>query len=92
MPPTSLPARLTSPPTPSDAPVSPAQRLAIAAIRVYQLVVSPWLGQRCRFTPSCSAYAVEAIGRHGVVTGGWYGMRRLARCHPLHAGGYDPVP
>jgi len=73
-------------------PTGAAQRLAVAAIRIYQLLVSPWLGQHCRFAPSCSSYAAEAIHRHGVIAGGWYGLRRLARCHPLHAGGYDPVP
>ena len=69
-----------------------AGRAAVAAIRAYQLLVSPWLGPHCRFTPSCSAYAAEAIRRHGVLRGTAYGMRRLARCHPLRAGGFDPVP
>jgi len=61
-------------------------------IGAYRLLVSPWLGQHCRFAPSCSVYAAEAIRRYGVLVGSWYGLRRLARCHPLHAGGYDPVP
>jgi len=69
-----------------------ARRAAVAVIRVYQLLVSPWLGQHCRFAPSCSAYAAEAIRRHGVLRGAGYGLRRIARCHPLQAGGYDPVP
>lgn len=77
---------------PSSRAVSPSQRAALAAIRAYQLLVSPWLGQQCRFVPSCSAYAAEAIRRYGVLAGGWHGLRRLARCHPLHAGGFDPVP
>lgn len=66
--------------------------LLLALIRFYQFAISPMLGQRCRFYPSCSEYAVEAIERHGVVRGGWLGLRRLSHCHPWHAGGYDPVP
>ncbi|MBK1681512.1 membrane protein insertion efficiency factor YidD [Rhodocyclus tenuis] len=66
--------------------------LLLALIRFYQFAISPLLGQRCRFFPSCSEYAVEAIQRHGVLRGGWLGMRRLSHCHPWHPGGYDPVP
>jgi len=61
-------------------------------IRGYQLVVSPALPPACRFTPSCSQYALEAIGRHGVLRGLWLAGRRLLRCHPFHPGGFDPVP
>jgi len=61
-------------------------------VRAYQLVLSPWLGQHCRFAPSCSAYAAEAIRRHGVLVGTWYALRRLARCHPWGGSGHDPVP
>jgi putative membrane protein insertion efficiency factor len=68
------------------------QRLALFGLRAYGLVISPWLGPRCRFAPSCSAYTAEAIRRHGVLIGGWYGIRRLGRCHPFHPGGFDPVP
>ncbi len=68
------------------------RRLVIVLIRAYQYALSPFVGQHCRFYPSCSHYAVEAIERHGVVHGGWLAMRRLARCHPWHAGGVDPVP
>ena len=68
------------------------RRLIAAAIRAYQLALSPLLGQRCRFYPSCSQYTLEAVMRFGVLKGGWLGLRRLARCHPWHAGGYDPLP
>ncbi len=61
-------------------------------IRAYQLAVSPLLGPRCRFHPSCSQYALEALTRHGALRGSWLALRRLARCHPFHPGGYDPVP
>ncbi|HEV7357503.1 MAG TPA: membrane protein insertion efficiency factor YidD [Steroidobacteraceae bacterium] len=61
-------------------------------IRGYQLGVSPMLGPRCRFYPSCSCYAHTAIERYGVLRGGWLGLRRLLRCHPFREGGYDPVP
>jgi putative membrane protein insertion efficiency factor len=61
-------------------------------IRIYQLVVSPLLGPRCRFHPSCSCYAHTAIERYGVLRGSWLGAKRLFRCHPFSEGGYDPVP
>jgi putative membrane protein insertion efficiency factor len=61
-------------------------------IRLYQWTVSPLLGPRCRFYPSCSEYAHEAIGRFGVVRGTWLALKRLLRCHPWHPGGLDPVP
>jgi len=66
--------------------------LATLLIRLYQLTVSPLLGPRCRFYPSCSEYARLAIMRHGVLAGGWLAARRLGRCHPWHPGGFDPVP
>jgi uncharacterized protein len=61
-------------------------------IRGYQLLVSPLLGPRCRFYPSCSQYALEAVQQHGTLRGSLLALRRLARCHPWHPGGYDPVP
>ena len=61
-------------------------------IRGYQRAISPLLGPRCRFYPSCSQYALEALATHGLAAGLWLAVRRLARCHPLHPGGLDPVP
>ncbi len=66
--------------------------LALGLIRLYQRAISPFLPPACRFAPTCSAYAYEAIVRHGLWFGTWLAMRRLARCHPFCAGGYDPVP
>ncbi len=66
--------------------------LLLAAIRIYRYLLSPLLGSRCRFFPSCSAYALEAIERHGAGRGTWLAARRIGRCHPWHQGGYDPVP
>lgn len=64
----------------------------IAPIRAYRLLLSPWLGSACRFTPTCSAYAIEAIERHGPAGGSYLAIRRILRCHPWCAGGIDPVP
>jgi putative membrane protein insertion efficiency factor len=61
-------------------------------IRGYQLAISPFLGPRCRFYPSCSHYAIEAIETHGALRGCWLTMKRISRCHPWHEGGFDPVP
>ncbi|HEX6150809.1 membrane protein insertion efficiency factor YidD [Nocardioides sp.] len=66
--------------------------LLIGLLRAYRAVISPLYGQVCRYYPSCSAYALEAVTVHGSVRGSWLAVRRLARCHPWAAGGYDPVP
>jgi len=66
--------------------------LLIFVISCYQWVLSPFFGQNCRFHPSCSQYAKQAIAEHGVFRGAWLSIRRLSRCHPWHEGGEDPVP
>lgn len=68
------------------------QRLLIGLIRIYQIALSPYFGSQCRFSPTCSEYAKEAVARHGAVKGGWLAIRRIGRCHPYHPGGHDPVP
>jgi uncharacterized protein len=64
----------------------------ILPIRLYQWTISPLLGVNCRYAPSCSVYAIEAIATHGVSRGGWLALRRILRCHPWGGSGYDPVP
>lgn len=66
--------------------------VVIFLIRGYQRLVSPWTLPSCRYIPTCSGYAIEAIERHGILRGSWLAIARILRCHPLHAGGYDPVP
>ena len=68
------------------------QRVLIALVRGYRLLLSPWLGSACRFHPTCSAYALEALDTYGAAAGSYLVLRRLARCHPFCAGGHDPVP
>jgi len=75
-----------------NAAASALNTLLRSLIRGYQLTLSPLLGPRCRFHPSCSQYAIEALRLHGTLRGSLLSLRRLARCHPWHAGGYDPVP
>ena len=67
------------------------QRILIAGLRAYKQWVSPLLPSACRFYPTCSEYMAASIGKHGVSKGVWLGLKRLGRCHPFHAGGYDPV-
>ena len=69
-----------------------AARLLSLPIQVYRLTLSPWVGHSCRFQPTCSAYALEALERHGALRGGWLTLRRLGRCHPLGGAGIDDVP
>lgn len=68
------------------------QRTLLALITVYRYALSPFLGQRCRFHPSCSAYAAEALTKYGAFRGAWLAAKRVCRCHPFHPGGHDPVP
>ena len=71
---------------------SAGARLLLALIGGYRRFISPLLAPRCRFAPSCSAYALEAVQEHGALRGSWLAVRRVARCHPFHRGGFDPVP
>ena len=68
------------------------QRVLIALVRAYRFFLSPWLGSSCRFEPTCSAYALQALQQHGAIAGSYLTLRRLARCHPWCEGGHDPVP
>ena len=72
--------------------LGPIARAFLAVLRFYRTAISPVRPPCCRYTPSCSAYAVEAIEVHGAARGSWLALRRLLRCHPFHAGGHDPVP
>ena len=70
--------------------VSVPSRILIGLVRVYQITLSPLIGQNCRFTPTCSAYTIGAIRKYGAVRGTWRGLLRILRCHPWHPGGHDP--
>ncbi len=67
-------------------------RILVALVKGYQLALSPFFGQQCRFTPTCSQYAIEALQMHGSTKGLWLTVKRVLRCHPWNAGGHDPVP
>ena len=64
----------------------------IILVRIYRLAISPWLGINCRYDPTCSTYAIEALRTHGIFSGAWLAARRIGRCHPWGGAGYDPVP
>ncbi|MBL8601947.1 MAG: membrane protein insertion efficiency factor YidD [Myxococcales bacterium] len=66
--------------------------ILLSLLRFYRAAISPWLGNVCRFEPSCSRYATACIERHGALSGSWLTVKRLSRCHPFHPGGYDPPP
>ncbi len=72
--------------------MSPLAHLVALPVRAYRLLLSPWVGHGCRYQPTCSAYALEALDKHGAFTGSWLAARRIARCHPWGGHGYDPVP
>ncbi|HEU4697748.1 MAG TPA: membrane protein insertion efficiency factor YidD [Gemmatimonadales bacterium] len=83
---------MTAAPPPRAGRRSPLALLFIALVRGYQKFISPALPPSCRFYPSCSQYALEAVRKHGALRGGWLALRRLSRCHPFNPGGVDPVP
>ncbi len=67
-------------------------KILIMLVRWYQIIFSPWIGQSCRFNPTCSSYAIGALREYGALKGSWMAIRRIGRCHPWHEGGEDPVP
>lgn len=69
-----------------------AKRIVLGVLSFYKLAVSPYLPSQCRFHPTCSEYAADAVAEHGVAKGGWMGLKRLVRCNPWATGGFDPVP
>jgi hypothetical protein len=77
---------------PHPRPLNPAQRLALGLVFLYRVTLSSVMGRQCRFLPTCSEYAAEAIRAHGALRGTWLALKRVARCHPWGGDGYDPVP
>jgi len=72
--------------------MTPAAKLLSLPVRAYRLLLSPWVGNSCRYQPTCSAYALDALEKHGAVRGTWLALKRIARCHPWGKSGFDPVP
>jgi putative membrane protein insertion efficiency factor len=72
--------------------VTPLAHILALPVRAYRLIFSPWVGHNCRYQPTCSAYALEALEKHGAIKGAWLAARRIGRCHPWGSEGYDPVP
>ena len=72
--------------------MSPFAHILALPVRAYRLVFSPWVGHGCRYQPTCSAYALEALEQHGAIKGGWLALKRIGRCQPFDGAGYDPVP
>ncbi len=72
--------------------MTPLARIVALPVYAYRLIFSPWVGHNCRYQPTCSAYALEALQKHGALRGSWLALRRIGRCHPLGSDGYDPVP
>ncbi|MCY4152967.1 MAG: membrane protein insertion efficiency factor YidD [Aestuariivita sp.] len=72
--------------------MSLAARILAVPVHLYRLVLSPWVGFNCRYQPTCSAYALESLKRHGAIKGSWLALKRIGRCHPWGGCGYDPVP
>lgn len=72
--------------------MTPGAYLLSLPVRAYRLILSPYVGHGCRYQPTCSVYALDALERHGALKGGWLALRRIGRCHPLGGHGYDPVP
>lgn len=72
--------------------MSPLAHIAALPVRAYRLLFSPWVGHNCRYQPTCSAYALDALEKHGAFRGSWLALRRIGRCHPWGNSGYDPVP
>ncbi|HYD50783.1 MAG TPA: membrane protein insertion efficiency factor YidD [Terriglobales bacterium] len=82
---------MNNPTRESSLGIGPVARIAVLALRAYRRALSPLLGSHCRFAPTCSQYAIEAIERFGTIRGSCLALRRLSRCHPYHPGGWDPV-